>query len=168
MSVLKVENKVLKYKGITYQISQISSIKIVEIRKINRKNVSLEPLKQLVPAFIFLVWVSFSLLQNGIYYGLLACVGAIVILSLIFRILKRKLTELSKQKYLLLSGLSMRMSNGDDPLFISNDKNLLFKVKDALYDSMNNNQVNTSISFDNVNIEVTDSEKVEIGNIIGG
>lgn len=167
MSVLKVENKILKYKGVSYQISQISSLKIVEIKRKNRIHVSLKPLGQLALAFIFFVGLLLALVSNGNYYGLLSGMVAIVVFYFMFRIVKRKLVEMSKPEYLKLSGLSMRMSNGDDPLFVSHDKELLLEIREALYDAMNNNQANTSISFDNVNIEVTDSEKVEIGNVIG-
>jgi hypothetical protein len=157
------------YKGITYQISQISSIKIVKITKKNRKDISLKPLKQLIPLALVLLLICLGLFDSRNYlYGFLVGIGTIVVLYFIFRILRDQILELTKNKYIRLSGLSLRMSNGDDPVFISDDRDLLFRVRDALYDAMNDITGNTSISFDNVNIDLTHAENVEIGNVIGG
>lgn len=65
-------------------------------------------------------------------------------------------------------GLSLRMSNRDDPLFVSNDKNVLLKVQNAIFAAMNGENENLSVKFDNVTIEIMNSENIEIGNILGG
>lgn len=166
MSILRVENKILKYKGISYQISQISSIKIVEIRRNNRKNISLKPLKGYFILLFFCSFLSAILIANDSIYSLISILVACIILFLICKLLLQSIKERFKKQHKILKGLSLRMANGDEPLFLAEDKKLLFNVRDAIYNSINNTPGNSSVTFENVNIEVTDSDKVEIGNII--
>ena len=168
MSGLRVENRLLKYKGITYQISQISSIKIVEVKKKIRKSVSLEPLKLWIPAIIVFGFLGWKLLENDNYLGILSGLISIFFCYPVYDLLKKKKREADLPEFYTLYGLSIRMANGDDPIFISNNRNVMFKVRRAIYTAMNNPHKNVSVKFDNVNIEISDSDKVEIGNVIGG
>ena len=167
MSVLRVENKILKYKGISYQISQISSIKIVEIRRNNRRNISLKPLKAYFLLLFFCGFLSAILIANNSIYSLISILVACAMLFLVCKLLAQSIKERFKKQHKILKGLSLRMANGDEPLFLTEDKRLLFNVRDAIYNSINNTPGNSSVTFENVNIEVTDSNQVEIGNIIG-
>jgi len=83
-----------------------------------------------------------------------------------YHLINKKIKERNRNKYRSIYGLSLRMSNGDDPIYTTTDKDLIFRVRNAVTESINNTGGRTSVNFDNVNIEITDSEKVEIGNIV--
>lgn len=72
--------------------------------------------------------------------------------------------SLIKNKFFQAYGLSFKMANGENPVFISSNKNLLFKIKDGINNAIN--QENASINFGNVNIDVSNSSDVNIGSIV--
>jgi len=169
MSSLSVKNSVLRYKGISYQISQITSIKVVEIK--NKNNFSFQFLKYTsVPFFISsgLSWIIFSMdylyglnLSEYRYYGVILSIVALLLL--IFSV--KKIIFIIKNKFNYMYGLSLRISNGDDPIFMTSNKDLLFSIESAIHDSMDS-KGGESVIFDNVNIEIKDAGNVEVGNIV--
>jgi hypothetical protein len=186
MSILSVDNKILRYKGISYQILQITSMKVVEIKVKNRRLVSLKPLKILLPilvigfslALIALLDINIMGVNQKVLLGFnikgieMKEFGLIMLMaggiSGVFSYIKiiSKIREIKKDKYRILYGLSLRMSNGDDPLYRTSDKKLIFEIQDAITYSMNNSGESKTVSFDNANIEIIDAGSVEIGNIV--
>ena len=77
---LSVENKILNYKGISYQISQITSMKIVEIKIKNKNVISLSPLRSSLPVAIIGILLGFFIIkEDAIGVGLV-----ILLLTLLF------------------------------------------------------------------------------------
>lgn len=169
MSTLSVDNRILKYKGISYQISQITSMKVVTIKLKNRKKASLQPLKKSIPISIIGIFIAFAAVQaesGGV--ALVAFLIAMGSAYYSYSVIVEKIQEMKGDKYSNLYGLSLRLSNGDDPIYTSTNRKLIFNIRDAVSDSMNGSGGAVSVNFDNVNIEITDAENVEIGNVVKG
>lgn len=72
MAQLQVNNRILNYKGISYQIAQINSLKIVEIkRKKEEPKENDEIIKPVAITAVVTFFFTFALLQDLNPWGLL-------------------------------------------------------------------------------------------------
>jgi len=165
MANLSVNNKVLRYKSTSYQISQIASAKPLPEKKTPRKiePVSLGSIKFVVPISVVLGLLGFIFFMAENIYGLfliLLCVCCVIYCAMV-------LTDYYRAKnsdpYNYMYGISLRMSNGDDPVFYSSNKKMIFQVQNAIISAMNGDE-NVAISFDNANINISNSSDFDIGN----
>lgn len=126
MSDLSVNNKVLQYKGTSYQISQISTISVVELRIKNMNKTSLKSLKYTIPLGLIGIVGGMYIINNSYYdssknFGLAVFIIGLIFAIYAFSIIRKKIKE-SKNKYHSWYGIYLKMSNGDDPIFSSQDK----------------------------------------------
>lgn len=70
-----------------------------------------------------------------------------------------------RDKFVQLYGLSLWLSNGDDPIFISHDRKAIEGIDKAVTEAMNGIE-GVSISLDNVNVEILNSDNVNIGGVL--
>jgi len=124
MANLSVNNKVLRYKSTSYQISQITSAKPLPEKKTPRKiePVSLQSLKYLIPIGIMAGVIGFLLLKAEIMYGMLLFLLAVGCLIYSMMLLTEQTKAKNADPYNYMYGISLRMSNGDDPVFYSSNK----------------------------------------------
>ena len=168
MSELRVNNNMIDYKGTTYNILQINKIQVVEIK--GKKSVSFKFLKFTLPFSAILMGVSYFVFANDYlldinlyeYRNYAISAGLLGLIILFFSL--KKVFSLIKNKIYYMYGLSFKMANGENPVFMSRDKDLLFKIRDGIYKAIN--KESSSINFGNVNIDIADSSNVEIGNIV--
>lgn len=157
---LTVNNKVFKYKDTYYQITQIASIKVVTVKKTNKILVtSLLPLFFVIPLIILCLFFGISADTQDM--RILFFIGAIG-LTIYGFLLKFKHYQDNKQdKYNITYGLSLRMSGGDSPIFMTPKKELVYEIRNGIVDAMNE-VAGVNITMQDVNIDVRDSENVEL------
>jgi hypothetical protein len=164
MSQLTVKNNLLEYKGTSYNIHQISTIQIVEIK--GKNSISFKFLKYMVPFSIIFLGISYFMLSSSSimnsYYNYAFGIGGLGVLFVALTI--KKLYKNIHNKFFYIYGLDFKMANGENPVFIASSKRKLFEIKDGIHKAIN--KENESINFGNVNIEIADSSHVEIGNIV--
>ena len=165
---LSVNNKVFKYKDTFYQISQIASVKVVAIKKVREINlISLKPIKFTFPAtFIsFFLAELFITSEKEMIIGIVFFIFGFLLSVYTFFIIKKWITDKRQDKFNKTYGVSLRMSGGDSPIFISTNKSLMYEIRDAIINAMNQGEDRQIINIEDVKIEVYDSEYVEIATI---
>lgn len=166
MSSLHVNNRVLRYRGISYQISQIASKSVVHIERLKDiKYTSLQPLKFLLPATAVCGLLGYELAGRDVEAGVYLLVAAVIMGLIVALLLKFRFDQFRMEKYQKLYGLYLHMSNGDKPIFISSSLAAIEDVDDAVDRAMNSSE-GVSVKFDNVNIDISDSENVNIGSVV--
>ena len=165
MANLSVNNKVLRYKSTSYQISQITSAKPLPEKKTPRKieQISLNPLKPALTICFVFAAIGLILLSAGTAFGLLAILVSIVCILYSYNLYSNHIEAKNADPYNYMYGISLRMSNGDDPVFYSSNKTTIYGVLKAIESAMNGDE-NVSISFDNANINISNSNDFDIGN----
>ena len=168
MSQLIVNNNMLEYKGTSYNIHQISTMQLAEVKIKNK--LSFHFLKYTVPVSIVSIGLSYFLLFRDrlagislenckLYFFAVGVTGGYLLFYSI-----KKTYFLIKNKFFYLYGLSFKMSNGENPYFVCSSKSLLLKIKNDINKAINNGS--NMIDFGNVNIKIEDSSNIQIGNII--
>lgn len=165
MANLSVNNGVLQYKETSYQISQMTSVKPVTVRKERKINyVSLKPiLPLLIAAFVF-GSVGSALAGSKINIALLFFTVTVGLLIYCYKRISIRLSQNREDTHDFMYGISFYMSNGDRELFISSDKSMILKISDGVSEAMKGN-VGNLVSFENANIKISNSENFTIGGL---
>jgi len=166
MAKLSVNQRVFKYKQTTYQISQITSVKpFTEERAKNIEYISLDELQTLIPISIVSALVGcWSFYNFKFIFGFIAFGISGFILRYCYKQYIAREAQNSLEKFTYMYGISMRISNGDKPRFVSSNKAIIDQTHQAILDAMDGHS-NVNVSFENANIEIIDSENVNLGNI---
>jgi hypothetical protein len=168
MAHLSVNSRILKYKDTSYQISQMTSVMPVTIkRKKKIAYVDLAFLKFFVPAGLFSVLFGIAIFSNSFIWGVSITLAGILSLRYCYQQWQARRAQDSLETHYLMHGISLRMSNADKQFFVSSDKSLIMEVHDAIIEAMNGVE-GVSITFENANIEISDSENVTIGSVNNG
>ncbi len=176
MARIQISNRVINHKHTIYQISQIVSIKKIEIKRERVIHLAhLKPKNSVLPWIVFvLIVVCFSSFVMEEYMVCGLSFLSVIVSACVLFILNRNMEEYNKKiefdneekeklRYFNDYGLSLRMSNGDKPLFMSSES-IVTGMHKALTDAINEEQ-NISVSFEGVNIEINDSENINIGGV---
>ncbi len=165
MAHLSVNSRILKYKKTSYQISQMTSIKPGRVtRKKHIEYVSVEHLPLVMLVGAVLAFIGLAALSDGEVSGFLFLVFGGAALFYCYKIWRTRREQNKIDPRYVMYGLSVRMSNGDKEFFLSSDEPLIDKIHNAIVEAMNGVE-GVSISFENANIEISDSDNIQIGNL---
>jgi hypothetical protein len=170
MSTLEVTNRILRYEGEIYNIAQITSHRVVYVKRRPprvhlRLTLFLLAIASLAGGFAWFVFlgsadlpISTKPLEFSAQIAVLVASisGGAVGISVGGRFGIALLNALSPR-----TALHLRLANGDSRVFISKDTEKLLEISDAIEDAMNN--PNVTMSFHGANIHVENSENVVIG-----
>lgn len=165
MANLSVNNGVLQYKETSYQISQMTSVKPVTVRKERKINyVSLKPiLPLLIAAFVF-GSTGFALAGSKADIALLFFAVTVGLLIYCYKRISIRLSQNREDTHDFMYGISFYMANGDQELFVSSDRPMILKIYAGVSEAMKGNSGNL-VNFENANIKINDSENFVIGGI---
>lgn len=168
---LEVNNNIFRYKDTRYQVTHISAVRMME-RKIRNKNFgkqnySVKPALQLFAAaafFAFISYIAYNVVDNGwVKFGLIAITVVLGMQGMTKFEEYKKEKKKSATEYYMMYALSIMLFGGSLKYFWSSNQETINKIHNALTKAMN--RENVSVKLENVNIQITDAENVDIANI---
>ena len=176
MAKLQVTNNIFRYKDTGYNIAHISAIRLIQ-RNLTNKKIEIPSKISFEPVFKYFI---FTLLGGFMsFISMKENNGSIFLISIIISIVLAIITRVKYIAYVerknkiqaiknrnnssIMYGIRITFSNGTEKDFESTNEQTIIKINDAIRQAMN--KENVSISLDNVNIEIHDSNNVDIAKI---
>jgi hypothetical protein len=175
MAKLQVTDNIFRYKDTGYNIDHITAIRRIQRTLGSSKPKEIPPrlpfdpvIKYTVFTLIgaFLIFVAIKEKNENLF--IIAGISTILLLFIVHA----KYTSYSERKKLIktikntnnsniMFGIRITFSNGKEKDFESTNEETISKINNAIRQGMDKEKV--SISLDNVNIEIHDSNNVDIG-----